>query len=66
MSEEDSERLLELCKNEIYAQMLGAPYEHTKEDRVWWNDLKYQNPDEFEFLVRHAKEKYGWYRWKGL
>ena len=66
MSEEDSERLLELAKNEIYAQMLGTLYEHTKEDRVWWNDLKHQNPDEFEFLIRHAKEKYGWYRWKGL
>ena len=66
MSEEDSERLLELAKNEIYAQMLGTLYEHTKEDREWWNDLKHQNPDEFEFLVRHAKEKYGWYRWKGL
>ena len=66
MSEEDSERLLELAKNEIYAQMLGAPYKHTDEDLRWWNDLKHQNPDEFEFLVRHAKEKYGWYRWKGL
>ena len=59
MSEEDSERLLELAKHEIYAQMLGAPYEHTQEDLRWWNDLKHQNPDEFEFLVRKAKEKYG-------
>ena len=64
MTEEDRERLLELCKNEIYAEMLGASYKHTDEDLKWWQDLKHQNPDEFEFVIRHAKEKYGWYRWK--
>lgn len=64
MTEEDRERLLELCKNEIYAEMLGTFYKHTQEDLKWWQDLKYQNEDEFEFVIRHAKEKYGWYRWK--
>lgn len=64
MTEEDEERLLDLCKREIYARKLGANYEHTMEDRQWWANLKHNVPEEFARVVRHAKKIYGYDEWQ--
>lgn len=60
MTEEDEERLLDLCKREIYARKLGANYEHAMEDRVWWAELKHNVPEEFDRVIKRARQVYGY------
>lgn len=64
MSEEDRERLMELCKREIYAYMLGADYQHDDEDKRWWINLKHACPEEFSRVVKLAKREYGYDDWR--
>jgi hypothetical protein len=64
MSDEDRERLMELCRKEIYAQMLGADYKHDEEDQRWWQNLKQTHEIEFDWVIRAAKREYGYDDWK--
>lgn len=63
MNEADRERLMELCKREIYAQMLGADYQHDDEDKRWWQNLKHQCEEEFDRVVKWARREYGYEDW---
>lgn len=63
MNEADRERLLDLCKREIYAKKLGVDYTHDDEDQKWWHNLKHQDRDEFEVVKRHAMVIYGYHEW---
>ena len=63
MNDEDRERLLDLCRREIYAKKLGVEYTHDAEDKVWWVNLKQQNEDEFNIVKKYAMVIYGYYEW---
>lgn len=64
MSDEDREKLMELCKKEIYAEKLGAKYVHSKEDRQWWVNLKHQCEDEYDRVINCALREYKHGVWK--